>query len=102
MLYIKEEAEEPLEELLRGGSDGSAVRVAVMGGARGAGLALIIDEPTEDDLQIDHKGIAMIIDRNLMAYCKSITIGFRKSGEQNCTTVASTGFLIEPEISLQL
>ena len=78
MLKIAAEAEEHLANLLTGEGEQAAIRVAVMGGAHGSGFALVIDEPAADDLKIVHKNLLFIVDRKLMAYCQSITIGFQK------------------------
>ena len=94
MLQIKQEAEEHLRALLPKGSEDCAIRVAVMGGAHGTGLGLIVDEAGVDDLQINHAGIPLIIDKKLMQYCKSVTIGFQSPAQGSCGGSSGGGFLI--------
>mgnify|MGYP000092826839 CR=1 FL=1 len=100
MLKILEEAEEHLNNLLIGGNKSSAIRIAVMGGAQGPRLGLIVEEAGEDDLKIEHKNLSFIIDKKLMAYCQSITIGFRKGNEGGCGGSSGSGFLIDSDSSL--
>ena len=100
MLHIKEEAVEHLRDLMSGGSENSGVRIAVMGGAHGTGLGLIVDEAGEDDLLEVHHEIPIIIDKQLMSYCQSITIGFRKGSDGQCGGESGGGFLIDAEAPL--
>ncbi len=100
MLKIDAEAEEHLANLLTGEDEHAAIRIAVMGGAQGAGFGLVIDEAGGDDLKIAHKNLSFIIDKKLMAYCKSIRIGFRKGNEGGCGGSSGSGFLISSEIPL--
>jgi len=102
MLNIEEEAEEHLGNLLTEGNEDAAIRVAVMGGQQGPVLGLIIDDAGEDDLSFMHKTIPLIIDRKLMEYCNSITIGFRQGTKGSCGGSSGSGFLIESENSLNL
>ena len=102
MLQVREEALEHLDELLSGGNEKSGIRIAVMGGAHGTGLGLIVDEAGEDDLQEVHHGIPLIINKELLSYCRSIVIGFRKGAEGSCGGSSGGGFLIEAENPLNL
>jgi len=102
MLKILEEAEEHLNNLLIGGNESSAIRIAVMGGAHGPGLGLIVEEAGEDDLKIEHKNLSFIIDKKLMDYCQSITIGFRKGNEGGCGGSSGSGFLIDSDNPLSI
>ncbi len=97
MLKIDTEAEEHLAKLLADEGEHAAIRVAVMGGIQGPGLGLVIDEAAEGDLKIEHKNLSFIVDRKLMAYCQSITIGFRKGSEGGCGGSSGSGFLITSE-----
>ncbi len=94
MLKIDAEAEEHLAHLLTDEDEHAAIRIAVMGGAQGAGFGLVIDEAGDDDLRITHKDLSFIVDRKLMAYCQSITIGFRKGTVGGCGGSSGSGFLI--------
>ena len=102
MVNIEEAAEEHLSNLLAEGNDNAAIRVAVMGGPQGPVLGLIIDDVGEDDMSFTHKAIPLIIDRKLMEYCNSITIGFRQGTEGSCGGSSGSGFLIKSENSLNL
>ena len=97
MLKIDAEAEEHLANLLIDQGEHAAIRVAVMGGMQGSGFGLVIDEATEGDLKIEHKNLLFVVDRKLMAYCKLITIGFRKGTEAGCGGSSGGGFLITSE-----
>lgn len=102
MLKIHDEAEEHLNNLLAESDENSAIRIAVMGGAHGPGLGLLVEEAGEDDLIFEHGTIPFIIDKKLMDYCKSITIGFRKGNEGGCGGSSGSGFLIESENPLSI
>ena len=97
MLKIDAEAEEHLASLLADAGEHAAIRVAVMGGAQGPGFGLVIDEAAEDDLKIEHKNLLFLVDSRLMAYCQSITIGFRKGTAGGCGGSSPSGFLITSE-----
>ncbi|MEE4164831.1 MAG: hypothetical protein V2I35_02450 [Desulfocapsaceae bacterium] len=97
MLTIHADAEEHLAALLTEGNGQAAIRIAVMGGAHGPGLGLIIDDAGEDDLKIEHNNLSFVVDSQLMAYCRSITIGFRKGNKGGCGGSSGSGFLISSE-----
>ncbi len=97
MLKICREAEEHLKNLLSEGNENEAIRIALMGGAHGPGLGLVIEEAGKDDLKFEHQGLQFIVDKKLMDYCKSITIGFRQGSEGSCGGSSGSGFLIESE-----
>lgn len=102
MLHIREEAEEHLNNLLIEGSTKSAIRIAVMGGVHGPGLGLIVDEAGENDLYFEHNNIPLIVDKKLMDYCQSITIGFKTGTDGSCGGSSGSGFLINSENPLNL
>ena len=99
MIQVTEEALARLEELLSSqGGELSAIRVAVMGGgATGPGLGLIVDEAGTEDVRYDVDGVALIIDRGLLDYCRSVTIDFTIGSEGKCGGASGSGFLIETE-----
>ena len=97
MLDIRDEAVAHLRALLTEGGEAGAIRIAVMGGAEGTGLGLIIDEAGDDDLQIKHGDITLIIDKKLMDYCQAITIGFREADKGSCGGSSGGGFLLVAE-----
>lgn len=100
MLHILEEAREHLGNLLMEGSKKSAIRIAVVGGVHGPGLGLIVDEAGEDDLYFEHDNIPLIVDKKLMDYCQSITIGFTTGTGGSCGGSSGGGFLINAENQL--
>lgn len=99
MLQISPEALIKLEELHQAeGGENSAVRIAVMGGgSHGPGLGLVVDEPTDNDVLIDEFSIRIVVDRNLMNYCRKISIEFRVGSDGRCGGASGSGFLINPE-----
>jgi len=97
MLKIEDGAVEHLRNLLSEGRENGAIRIALMGGAHGPGLGLIIEEAGEGDLQIECCNLPFIINEKLMDYCQSITIGFRQGRDGSCGGSSGSGFLIKPE-----
>jgi Fe-S cluster assembly iron-binding protein IscA len=99
MIQVSDEALVKLEELLRAeGSQDSAIRVAVMGGgSQGPGLGLIVDEPGQADRQYDVGGVPVIIDTNLIDYCRLITIDFTVGSQGKCGGASGSGFIIAPQ-----
>ena len=98
MLEISDTALEKLGELVaaEGGPD-SGVRIAPMGGGiSSSGLGLIVDEPTETDVVVENGGVRIIVDRNLIDYCKTITIEFQTGREGSCGGSSGSGFMITP------
>lgn len=90
MLTASDEALGYMKELLdQEANTGSAIRVAVMGNS---GLGLIVDDPQENDVIFDNDQFSIIIDRNLLEFCKTITIGFKKGDSNSCN---SSGYVIE-------
>lgn len=88
-----------IEEMLRAeGGEKSAVRVAVMGGgSQGPGLGLVVDEPGAEDVAFEVGGVAMIIERNLLDYCRSVVIEFTVGSSGQCGGASGSGFVIVPE-----
>jgi Fe-S cluster assembly iron-binding protein IscA len=104
MLTISPEALARIEELHQAqGGERSAIRIAVMGGGRhGSGLGLIVDERSDDDLVFDEFSVPIIAARNLMDYCRRISIDFRTGGDGRCGGVTGNGFLIVAENPINL
>jgi len=104
MITIDPDALGKLEELHQAeGGEHSAIRIAVMGGgSNGPGLGLIVDEPGEDDIRFDEFPVPVIVERNLMNYCRQISIGFRIGSEGRCGGASGSGFLITPENPVNL
>lgn len=92
MLTVSEEAIGYMKELLdQEANTGSAIRVAVMGQS---GLGLVVDDPQENDVTFDKDQLSIIVDRNLMEFCKTISIGFKTGDSTSCS---SSGYIIETE-----
>ena len=96
MLTISPEALIKLEEMHQAeGGENTAIRIAVMGGgSHGPGLGLIVDEQNDDDMLFDEFSIPIIVYRNLMNYCRDISIDFRTGTDGRCSGVSGSGFLI--------
>lgn len=95
MLEVSSEALPYMKDLLeQAGEPGAAVRIAVMGNS---GLGLIIGHPKDTDFTTEKDGLSLIIDKSLLDYCKSITIGFQIGDSTKC---ASNGYIIQAENSL--
>ena len=88
-----------LRELLSAeGGERAAVRIAVMGGGtRGPSLGLVVDEAGTGDKAYDVGGVPVIIERNLIAYCRSVTIDFTVGAGGACGGSSGSGFVIAPE-----
>jgi len=94
MLEVRDEAVEHLMNMLTEGSQGPALRIAVMGGSSGPRLGLIVDEKSDDDVSLTCKNIPFIIEQKLFEYCQTITIGFQKGRDGSCGGSSGSGFLI--------
>jgi Fe-S cluster assembly iron-binding protein IscA len=104
MLEVSPEALVKLAEMVaaQGGAT-SGIRIAVMGGgAQGPGLGLVVDAPGRNDVIFDQQGTALIIDRNLIEYCRSISIDFTTGSAGRCGGVSGSGFVITPEQPINL
>ena len=99
MLEVSDTALVKLGELLAAdGGPGSGVRIAPMGGGTtSSGLGLIVEEPGPDDVVFEEDGVVLIVDKNLMEYCKKISIEFQTAQLGDCGGGSGTGFVITPE-----
>jgi len=104
MVTIDPDALVKLEELHQAeGSEHSAIRIAVMGGgSQGPGLGLIVDDPGENDKRFEEFSVPVVVDRNLMDYCKQISIEFKVGRDGRCGGASGSGFLITPENPINL
>lgn len=104
MLQISTEALIKLEELHQAeGGENSAIRIAVMGGGNHSpGLGLVVDERSDDDILFDEFTIPIIVDRNLMNYCRKISIEFRTGSDGRCGGASGSGFLLTPETPINV
>lgn len=99
MLEVSPEALVKLTEMVAAqGGERSGIRIAVMGGGtQGPGLGLVVDTPGENDVVIDEHGTALIVDRSLIEYCRSISIDFTTGSGGRCGGASGSGFIIRPE-----
>ncbi len=99
MITVSKEAVAHLGQLVAAeGGAGSAVRIAVMGGiGSGPGLGLVVDSPGETDETVRFDNLAVIIDRQLHAYCRNIHVDFSEGQPEGCAGKSGAGFLIVPD-----
>ncbi len=104
MLEVSEQALEKLSELLSAqDSREAAIRIAVMGGGAGSPcLGIIVDDVRETDVIYQLDEIPVIVDSNLIAWCKSITIDFTTGISGRCGGASGSGFIITPEQPINL
>ena len=104
MLEVSEEALEKLAELLAAQDNGeAAVRIAIMGGgADSPCLGIIVDDIRESDVLIQKGDTPLIIDRNLIEYCRTISIDFKTGSSGRCGGSSGSGFIITPEQPINL
>jgi len=97
MLVISESAAQHLGDIC-GDEAGAAIRIAVMGGGgTGSGLALVADTVRDTDIASEHGSCTVVVDGELMEYCRKITIDFREGDSDGCSTRGGRGFLITAE-----
>lgn len=104
MLEVSERALEKLAELLSLEDNGeSAIRIAIMGGgAASPCLGIIVDDVRETDVLYQINETPVIIDGNLIEWCKSITIDFTTGSAGRCGGASGSGFIITPEQPINL
>ena len=96
MLEVSEKALEKLEEMLSTqGRSEAAIRIAVMGGGANS-LGLVVDDVRETDVLIDTYKTPLVIDSNLMNWCKTINIDFITGSSGGCDGSSGSGFTITP------
>lgn len=98
MLEITDEAMKFFPDLRPEGDNRPAIRVAVMGtGGTDSGMGLVPDEILESDLAFQHGEFTVVIDKQLMEYCKSILIDFSHGEPNRCASLSKRGFIIKAE-----
>ncbi len=99
MLEISSQAIQQLKELKDRQGPNSAVRIGILSGqATGSNLGVTTDITTEKDEIFDFDGLQVIVDKALMAFCKSISIEFVLTEGGGCGS--GGGFRITPKNSL--
>jgi Fe-S cluster assembly iron-binding protein IscA len=103
MLTVTEKAALHLHEIAGVQTNGNtAIRVAVMGSGSGSGLGLVVDQITGDDLVSAHGSHTVVVDRQLLAYCRQITIDFVEGEPNGCASRSGRGFLLHAEQPIAL
>ncbi len=103
MLEITEDAVKHLAEVGENMTTNDVIRIAVMGnGGTKSGLGLIIDQTMQTDIVSTHGEYTVAIDKNLMEYCKTITIDFTNGEPNRCDSLSKRGFLITAENPLNI
>lgn len=98
MLEVSNEALKHLADISGKEETNSAIRVAVMGsGGTSCGLGLIIDEVKETDITIEKGAFTIIVDKQLMEYCRNISIDFTDGEPNRCESRSKRGFLLDAE-----
>jgi Fe-S cluster assembly iron-binding protein IscA len=98
MLEVSNEAMKYLGDIGADKNSGPAIRVAVMGsGGTNCGLGLILDEVIDTDLTFQKGDYTLIIDKNLMDFCKKVSIDFTQGEPDRCESRSKRGFLIHAE-----
>jgi Fe-S cluster assembly iron-binding protein IscA len=98
MLEVSDEALKYLADIGADKSKGPAIRVAIMGsGGTNCGLGLILDEVKDTDITFTKGEYTLVIDKNLMDYCKKITIDFTQGQPDRCESRSKRGFLIHAD-----
>ena len=99
MISISDDAVSHLTDLQQA-HPGHALRVAVVGGPQGPGLGIIPDKKTTEDLVFTSKNIELVIEKNLLHYCRQITIGFQAGEKGACGGSSGSGFLLVAEVPI--
>ena len=95
MIIVSSEAIRYMKELLDQEENvGNAVRIGIVGAGR---LGVHVDNPDDDDERFDRDGITLIINRNLLSYCKKVEISFTDSESDDC---GKNGYVITTEVPL--
>lgn len=98
MLEVSAEALENLGNVGGPEHKNTPIRVAVMGsGATNCGLGLMIDQMLETDISFKEGEYTIIVDKNLMEFCKKISLDFAKGDHDRCDSRSKRGFLISAD-----
>lgn len=98
MLEVHQNAVQHFYELCGEQGRDAVIRVAVMGsGATSSGLSLVVDTIRDTDVVSDHDGYTVIIDKELLDYCRKISIDFREGDSEGCSSRSGRGFVLHAE-----
>lgn len=97
MLNITESAALHLDEIYDQNSNFRTIRVAVMGGGSKCGLGLVTDEAKDTDITSQHGDYTIVVDRQLLEYCQTITIDFSEGDPDGCSSRSGRGFIFSAE-----
>ena len=94
MLHITDQAAAHLHEITDQDGNTSGIRVSVMGST---GFGLTPDASRETDHVTLCGEVELLIDKQLLAYCRNITIDFRECNPDGCSSRSGRGFVIKAE-----
>lgn len=90
MIEVTEIAQEKLLEYLNTNNISSSVRIALMqGGCSGPTLGLALDDAKDDDLVKSFDELTVLMEKNLLEVCGSISVDFLESGDRSGFRVTS-------------
>lgn len=99
MLEISDLAVEKMVAIQENDEDKRPVRISLVSGAStGPNLGLVCDDKNDTDRTFKYDDLEVIIDANMLEYCKKITIDFVQNDMAGCA--ADGGFKITPEVKL--
>ena len=92
MLTLSDEALKYMKGLLaQEDNSGDAIRIGIVGGGR---LGVLVDYERDDDERYERDGVTLIVDRNLLSYCKAIDVQFTAEPGDEC---GKNGYIITTE-----
>ena len=95
MINVSSEAIRYMKDLLAQEDNvGDAVRIGIVGAGR---LGVHVDNPAEDDERFDQDGITLIINSNLLSYCRKVEVTFTDEKSDDC---GKNGYIITTEVPL--
>lgn len=91
MIVVTQTARQKLVDYLTEHNISSPLRIALMqGGCSGSALGLAIDEAKQDDFIESFDDLTILMERNLLDQCGSLTIDFIESGSRSGFSIASS------------
>jgi iron-sulfur cluster assembly protein len=90
MLEVTTQASEKLIQYLQVNNVSASLRVAVMqGGCSGPSLGLALDEEKPTDELFVQESLSILIEKDLMQQCGSITVDYAEAGSRSGFTITS-------------
>ncbi len=94
MLEVTELAALKIQDYLKENNIDSPVRVALMQGCGGMSLGLALDDKKGNDEMVEHNGLQILIDNDLLAQCDDVKIDFIEPTESGCGCGGGGGFSV--------